>query len=85
MDAAVNGGVHMYKEAFFGPDYIQENPDKKSSVSKLKEVLNEQLEIVERGLNIHAKICPEDLGALQETLETQWATMKGSLKDVLKE
>lgn len=75
----------MYKEAFFGPDYIQENPDKKSSVSKLKEVLNEQLEIVERGLNIHAKICPEDLGALQETLETQWATMKGSLKDVLKE
>jgi hypothetical protein len=68
----------MYKEAFFSAEYIQENPDKRQSVAKLKEALTEQLDILEKGLTIHAKICPEDFGALQEQLESQFATMKAS-------
>jgi hypothetical protein len=81
IDAGVNGGVDMYKNAFFVPSYLAENPDKMESVLKLQEYLNEQLEILEKGLNVHTKICPEDLGALQEQLNKQFAKMKAELKE----
>ncbi len=75
----------MYKEAFFSAEYAQENPDKRPSVVKLKESLHEQIDILEKGLAIHAKICPEDFGALQEQLESQFASMKTALSQEMKQ
>lgn len=48
-DAGVNGGIDMYKNAFFQPDFLKENSSKKDAVIKLKEALNEQLEILDKG------------------------------------
>jgi len=80
IDAAVNGGVSLYQEAFFTTEYLKENPDKQAAVTKLKQTLNEQIDILAKGLAIHAKICPEDLGGLQEQLEGQFTTLKTKLK-----
>ncbi len=49
LDAGVNGGVDMYKSAFFDPEFVRENPAKKESVTKLKEALNEQVDILDKG------------------------------------
>jgi dedicator of cytokinesis protein 3 len=76
IDAAVNGGVKMYKDAFFNQDYFQQNPDKKDAMEKLKESFDDQLEILEKGLGIHSKICPDDMRELQEQLEVQFAAFR---------
>ena len=81
IDAAVNGGVNIYRDAFFSPEYLNENSDKKLTVIKLKESLVEQLDILEKGLIVHAKVCSEDFGALQEQLENQFQFMKTTIKD----
>jgi len=83
IDAAVNGGTKLYRDAFLSADYLVIQPDKKPSVNKLKESFREQLEIVEKGLIIHAKICPEDLSSLQTQLEETFAkTKQDLLKDI---
>jgi len=81
IDAGVNGGVDMYKKAFFAPDFLQSNPDKREYIGKLKESLNEQMEVLEKGLTFHAKVCPEDMGPMQEQLEVMFAKMKQELKN----
>eukprot|EP01133_Synstelium_polycarpum_P010994 gene10994-12806_t len=55
IDAAVNGGVNMYKQVFFSADYLRENSDKRESVEKLKLALTNQVQILKRCLMIHAK------------------------------
>jgi len=56
IDAAVNGGIEKYKEAFFSEEFAKNNQDKKNSIESLKENLREQLQIVSRGLAIHSKL-----------------------------
>ena len=43
VDAAVNGGVNMYRTTFFVPEYIQKNPEHKKWVEELKEALMQQV------------------------------------------
>eukprot|EP01132_Coremiostelium_polycephalum_P004848 gene4848-6043_t len=78
IDAAVNGGVNLYKEVFFSPEYLVENPDKKDSVDKLKVALNNQVTILQKGLVIHSKVCSQEMGGLQEQLESK-STLTNSL------
>jgi len=80
IDAGVNGGAKMYQDAFFSSNYLQENPDKKDSLSKLKECFDEQVEVLEKGLSIHAKICPDDMKELQEQLEVQFGAFRMDMK-----
>jgi hypothetical protein len=80
IDAAVNGGVNNYKEAFFSEKFLAENRDKASHVAKLKELLNNQLEIVEGSLQLHEKLCPPQLTDLQQTLNSQFESMKNTIQ-----
>ncbi|KAG5459079.1 MAG: dedicator of cytokinesis-domain-containing protein [Olpidium bornovanus] len=43
VDAPVNGGVPMYKQAFFDPKYVEHNPDKETLVRQLRDAINEQV------------------------------------------
>lgn len=43
IDAAVNGGVFKYQDAFFVPEYTEENPDHLDRVIQLKQCLQEQV------------------------------------------
>ncbi|CAJ0878034.1 21197_t:CDS:2 [Entrophospora sp. SA101] len=68
VDAPVNGGVPMYKKAFFDPEFILTNPDKESLIRNLKESIDEQVEIVDRCLQIHNFLVSHEMRPLHETL-----------------
>ncbi|CAG8566604.1 19239_t:CDS:2, partial [Racocetra fulgida] len=55
VDAPVNGGVPMYKKAFFSSDFLASNPDKETFVNSLKEAIEEQTTIQP---NIIAPVIP---------------------------
>ncbi|KYQ89326.1 SH3 domain-containing protein [Tieghemostelium lacteum] len=84
IDAAVNGGVNLYKEVFFSPEYLVENPTKKDSVDRLKLSLSNQVAILEKCLLIHLKVMSQEMSGLQEQLEIRFKKMKTDLEDILK-
>jgi len=76
IDAAVNGGVNLYKQAFFVPEYVLQNPSHVGSVEMLKKCLSEQVNVLEKGLKTHGRMCPPDMAGLQEQLERLFGEMK---------
>ncbi|ORX96112.1 hypothetical protein K493DRAFT_337071 [Basidiobolus meristosporus CBS 931.73] len=65
IDAAVNGGVSMYKRAFLTSDFIQQNPETEEMVEKLDQLIDEQ-----SCLEIHNHIAPSEMRPLHENLDT---------------
>ena len=43
IDAAVNGGIAKYQDAFFGPDYLLMYPENSEYVNRLKVLFSEQV------------------------------------------
>ncbi|GAM22716.1 hypothetical protein SAMD00019534_058910 [Acytostelium subglobosum LB1] len=76
IDAAVNGGVNMYKKVFFTAAYITDNKDKVEAVERLRAALHTQVQILKRCLTVHSKVCSHEMGGLQEQLEIQFEKMK---------
>ncbi|CAG8435565.1 3695_t:CDS:2 [Ambispora gerdemannii] len=68
VDAPVNGGVPMYKKAFFDTDFLTANPDKELLVQKLKGAIDEQVEIIDRCLELHDRLVAFDMRPLHDTL-----------------
>ncbi|KAJ5077789.1 dedicator of cytokinesis [Anaeramoeba ignava] len=85
IDAAVNGGVFKYKDAFFENEFVQKNQDNFSQSQILKKALKKQLMILESGIGLHAKICPDDLRPFHEKMETFLVKMKDILLPCLQE
>jgi len=76
IDAAVNGGTELYKDAFFNAQFEQENPDKKHLVAVLKEALATQIEELEAGLIVHKQRCSPEMMSLHQLLEEMLIQMK---------
>ncbi|CAG8552369.1 31262_t:CDS:2 [Gigaspora margarita] len=68
VDAPVNGGVPMYKKAFFSSDFLESNPDKEPFVNSLKEAVEEQVFIIDRCLDIHERLISMEMRPLHDTL-----------------
>ncbi|KAK8389640.1 hypothetical protein O3P69_008971 [Scylla paramamosain] len=58
IDAAVNGGIAKYQDAFFGPDYLVVYPENADHVNRLKVLLSDQTMILEGALDLHGRIAP---------------------------
>jgi hypothetical protein len=69
IDAAVNGGISKYQEAFFTPEYAEEHPENVETINALKEGMNEQVKLLEKGLELHSKLCPPNMRGMQEKLD----------------
>eukprot|EP01156_Anaeramoeba_ignava_P024011 Anaeramoba_ignava/c21883_g2_i1.p1 GENE.c21883_g2_i1~~c21883_g2_i1.p1 ORF type:complete len:1811 (+),score=630.08 c21883_g2_i1:51-5435(+) len=86
IDAAVNGGVFRYQDAFFNPDFLKEDKQHENLVKELKLSLKKQQEILEAGVSLHSRICPDEMRPFHENMEKQFAKMKGlilpSLQDL---
>ncbi len=46
IDAAVNGGIAKYQEAFFSPEFVRENPERVDNVARLQRLMLEQVVIL---------------------------------------
>ncbi|KAG8439778.1 hypothetical protein GDO86_005808 [Hymenochirus boettgeri] len=79
IDAAVNGGVSRYQEAFFVKEYIFNHPEDGDKISRLRELMLEQAQILEFGLAVHEKYVPQDMRPLHKKMVDQFFVMKSSL------
>ncbi|XP_077194626.1 dedicator of cytokinesis protein 4 isoform X4 [Paroedura picta] len=79
IDAAVNGGVSRYQEAFFVKEYILNHPEDAEKITCLRELMLEQAQILEFGLAVHEKFVPQDMRPLHKKLVDQFFVMKSSL------
>uniref|UniRef100_A0A803XYF1 Dedicator of cytokinesis protein 4 n=1 Tax=Meleagris gallopavo TaxID=9103 RepID=A0A803XYF1_MELGA len=79
IDAAVNGGVTRYQEAFFVKEYVLNHPEDGEKITRLRELMLEQAQILEFGLAVHEKFVPQDMRPLHKKLVDQFFVMKSSL------
>ncbi|CAL8386243.1 unnamed protein product, partial [Gadus morhua 'NCC'] len=79
VDAAVNGGLARYQEAFFVKDYVMNHPEDGDKITRLRELMFEQAHILEYGLAVHEKYVPQDMRPLHKKLVDQFHLMKSSL------
>ncbi|XP_061618455.1 dedicator of cytokinesis protein 4b isoform X4 [Phyllopteryx taeniolatus] len=79
IDAAVNGGLARYQEAFFVKDYMMNHPEDGEKIGRLRELMFEQAHILEYGLAVHEKVVPQDMRPLHKKLVDQFHLMKSSL------
>lgn len=73
--------ILSYKDAFLTETYLKENPQHKSSLIKLQNVISRLLEILEAGIAIHSKTTEDSV--LQESLSSQFIKMKEELSKSL--
>ncbi|XP_066284414.1 dedicator of cytokinesis protein 3-like isoform X2 [Branchiostoma lanceolatum] len=79
IDAAVNGGISKYQEAFFEDDYINAHPEDQQLVQRLKGLVMEQVSVLESGLAIHGKLAPAEVVPLHRKMVEMFTAMKASL------
>ncbi|KAJ3425820.1 dedicator of cytokinesis [Anaeramoeba flamelloides] len=83
IDAAVNGGVFRYIDAFFGEEYIKNNTNDKDLVVQLKKGLQNQLNILDDGIYLHNKLCPTDFRPFHDKMVLQLKEIKKVLEPEL--
>ncbi|XP_066902048.1 dedicator of cytokinesis protein 3 isoform X2 [Halyomorpha halys] len=79
IDAGVMGGIAKYQEAFFSDQFVIENPNSACHTAALARLLQEQVEILESGLNLHGQLAPPDMQPLHQRLLERLAQIKISL------
>jgi hypothetical protein len=70
IDAAVNGGVARYEDAFLHSQYVDEHPQHKEKVDLLRQVLERQVAVLDTGLKVHQMVVPPEMADLQSQLES---------------
>ncbi|MBZ3881009.1 Dedicator of cytokinesis protein 3 [Sciurus carolinensis] len=79
IDAAVNGGIARYQEAFFDKDYITKHPGDAEKITQLKELMQDQVHILGVGLAVHEKFVHPEMRPLHKKLIDQFQMMRASL------
>ncbi|KAI1891183.1 hypothetical protein AGOR_G00162330 [Albula goreensis] len=79
IDAAVNGGIARYQEAFFDKDYISGHPEDTEKITQLKDLMQEQVHILGVGLAVHEKLVHPEMRPLHKKLIDQFQMMRSSL------
>ncbi|XP_030761843.1 dedicator of cytokinesis protein 1 isoform X2 [Sitophilus oryzae] len=69
LDAAVMGGVKNYEDVFFHPDYLVHHPDDEVLVNRLKDLIADQIPLLDLCVQIHKQKAPGNLQPLQKRLE----------------
>jgi len=83
VNAAVNGGNTMYTEAFLSDQYKQENPQDEEQMLKLRYSFKEQVEALEKGLEIHEQLVDDSFRGLHITIVEGFKNMKESLQPII--
>ncbi|KAK0167462.1 hypothetical protein PV327_004857 [Microctonus hyperodae] len=79
IDANVMGGITKYQEAFLIPEFSRRNPDMVPHVNKLKNLILDQMSVLESGLVLHGQIAPAGVQPLHKRLIERFTQLKQSL------
>ncbi|KAJ8938702.1 hypothetical protein NQ318_007990 [Aromia moschata] len=81
LDAAVMGGIKNYEEVFFNNEYETHHPDDKILVEKLKDLIADQIPLLDLCVQIHKQKAPDNLQPLQKRLEECFCVMKTDVEE----
>lgn len=81
VDPAVMGGIVNYEKAFFNSDYVEKHAEDDILIDKLKDLIAEQIPLLEFGIQVHKERAPPSLAPLQQKLEECFAQMKISIEE----
>lgn len=80
VDAAVMGGFKKYEEAFLVPEFLEQNPSFYQWTQKLKDLIAEQIPLLQKLLEIHKNRVTDDAKALHLKIEGCFALMKNEIE-----
>lgn len=79
IDANVMGGITKYQEAFLTPEFARQNSDMVPHVNKLKNLILDQMSVLESGLVLHGQIAPAGVQPLHKRLIERFTQLKQGL------
>ncbi|XP_055631515.1 dedicator of cytokinesis protein 1 isoform X1 [Toxorhynchites rutilus septentrionalis] len=80
VDAAVNGGIPIYEEAFLTPEYLLRYPDDDHLVARLKDLIASQIPLLEVAILVHKMKTPASLLPFHDRLEKCFAGIQASVE-----
>ena len=80
IDAAVNGGIGNYERAFFNEEFAEANPESADDVKALKNLIAEEVPLLEAGIRIHDYKKTEDLTHLHTKMEQMFAILREEIE-----
>ncbi|XP_008197863.2 dedicator of cytokinesis protein 1 isoform X2 [Tribolium castaneum] len=81
LDAAVMGGIKNYEEAFFTEKYETHHQEDDVLLQRLKDLIADQIPLLELCVRIHKENAPENLQPLQKRFEDCFAKMQESVEE----
>jgi recombinational DNA repair ATPase RecF len=82
IDAAVQGGVEKYREAFFDGTYLMVHPQHAPFIQQFKAALGTQLEVLKEGLDVFGSKMDKSLIPLHTHLSKTYAVMSEGLAEM---
>lgn len=70
------GGVDNYEKAFLNPTYKAAHADEAADLTKLENLIAEQIPLLGVGVQLHRVRAPTELAPFQQRLEQCFASMK---------
>ncbi|NXL39073.1 DOCK2 protein, partial [Glaucidium brasilianum] len=80
VDPAVMGGFAKYETAFFQDSYLQEHPEDKGNIEKLKDLIAWQTPLLAEGIRIHGQKVTEDLRPFHERMEQCFVQLRAKVE-----
>uniref|UniRef100_A0A663NDF0 DOCKER domain-containing protein n=1 Tax=Athene cunicularia TaxID=194338 RepID=A0A663NDF0_ATHCN len=80
VDPAVMGGFAKYETAFFQDSYLQEHPEDKGNIEKLKDLIAWQTPLLAEGIRIHGRKVTEDLRPFHERMEQCFVQLRAKVE-----
>ncbi|XP_062554821.1 dedicator of cytokinesis protein 1 isoform X3 [Armigeres subalbatus] len=80
VDAAVNGGIPIYEDAFLTPEYLIKYPEDDHLVARLKDLIASQIPLLDVGIQVHKAKAPDSLMPFHERLETCFAGLQPTIE-----
>lgn len=81
LDAAVMGGIRNYEEVFFTTEYESRYAEDKILIERLKDLIAEQVPLLDLCVQIHKQKAPGNLQPLQNRFEECFAVMKLDIEE----
>lgn len=75
------GGIRNYEEVFFTSEYETRYPEDKILIERLKDLIAEQIPLLDLCVQIHKQKAPENLQPLQKRFEECFAVMKLDIEE----
>lgn len=79
VDPAVMGGIMNYENVFFANEYIENHPDDDVLIQKLKDLIADQMPLLELCVQIHRNRVTPDLKPLHAHIEDRFMKLQGSV------